>query len=350
MTEPSLKHPSLNIVIACGGTGGHLFPGIAVAQELKKRGHRVTLLISQKKVDAQASKNYRDLSLLGFGVRLYKAIRFSRHLLDEVEADVVIGMGGFTSFPPVYAAHRKGIRTYVHDSNALPGKANRMTAKCCTNVLLGIEEARHYFNPAKCIVTGTPVRQEMVARKDKNEARAELNLPQDRRVALVMGGSQGARNLNSLVIEAARQCADLCDFLIITGSADFARVSQLTADMPHVHVIEFCSAMAAAYAAADVVISRSGASSLTELAHMGKAALLVPYPFAADDHQAHNAARMMRENTLTSDDIAAFLNEVLKDSSLLASMNECALRLDMPDAVSRIANVIEHTDHAASHD
>ena len=161
MTEPSLKHPSLNIVIACGGTGGHLFPGIAVAQELKKRGHRVTLLISQKKVDAQASKNYGDLdfrtieaiampkipslSLLGFGVRLYKAIRFSRNLLDEVEADVVIGMGGFTSFPPVYAAHRKGIRTYVHDSNALPGKANRMTAKCCTNVLLGIEEARKWW-------------------------------------------------------------------------------------------------------------------------------------------------------------------------------------------------------------
>ena len=267
-------------------------------------------------------------------------------------------MGGFTSFPPVYAAHRKGIRTYVHDSNALPGKANRMTAKCCTNVLLGIEEARHYFNPAKCIVTGTPVRQEMEERRDKDESRAELNLPKDRRVALVMGGSQGARNLNSLVIEAARQCADLCDFLIITGSADFARVSQLTADMPHVHVIEFCSAMATAYAAADVVISRSGASSLTELAHMGKAALLVPYPFAADDHQAHNArvfaahgaARMMRENTLTPDDIAAFLNEVFKDSSLLASMNECALRLDTPDAVSRIANVIENTDHAAIHD
>ena len=138
MTEPSPSRPTLNIVIACGGTGGHLFPGIAVAQELKKRGHNVTLLISQKKVDAQASKNYGDLnfrtieaiampkipsmSLLGFGLRLYKAIRFSRSLLDEVNADVVIGMGGFTSFPPVYAAHRKGIRTYVHDSNALPGK------------------------------------------------------------------------------------------------------------------------------------------------------------------------------------------------------------------------------------
>ena len=161
------------------------------------------------------------------------------------------------------------------------------------------------------------------------------------------------------VVDCSFQCLiHIVDFLIITGSADFTRVSQLTADMPHVHVIEFCSAMATAYAAADVVISRSGASSLTELAHMGKAALLVPYPFAADDHQAHNArvfaahgaARMMRENTLTPDDIAAFLNEVFKDSSLLASMNECALRLDTPDAVSRIANVIENTDHAAIHD
>ena len=270
---------------------------------------------------------------------------------EAVSIAIQVGRG-------IEAAHRKGIRTYVHDSNALPGKANRMTAKCCTNVLLGIEEARHYFNPAKCIVTGTPVRQEMEVRKDRREAREELNLPQDRRVVLVRGCVQGARNLNSLVIEAARQCAELCDFLIITGSADFERVSQLTADMPHVHVIEFCSAMASAYAAADVVVSRSGASSLTELAHMGKAALLVPYPFAADDHQAHNArvfaahgaARMMRENTLTPDDIAAFLKEVFTDSALLASMNECALRLDMPDAVSRIANVIENTDSPASHD
>lgn len=374
MISPSPSHPSMNIVIACGGTGGHLFPGIAVAQELKKRGHNVTLLISQKKVDAQATKNYGDLNfrtieaiampkipsiaLFGFFMKLYKAIRFSKNLLNETKADVVIGMGGFTSFPPVYAAHRKGIRTYVHDSNALPGKANRMTAKCCTNVLLGIEEAKHYFNPAKCIVTGTPVRQEMVVRKNQQEARRELKLPADRHIVLVMGGSQGAKNLNSLVIRAAAECRELCDFLIITGTSDFARVSELTTDMPHVHVIEFCSAMATAYAAADVVISRSGASSLTELAHMGKAALLVPYPFAADDHQAHNArvfadhgaARMMRENTLSPEDISAFLKEVLGDPSLLASMSESALRLDMPDAVSRIANVIENTDPSSRHD
>lgn len=241
MTQPSSTRRPLNIVIACGGTGGHLFPGIAVAQELKKRGHKVTLLISQKKVDAQASKNYGDLDfrvieaiampkipslgLLGFGLRLYKTIRFSRNLLDEVSADAVIGMGGFTSFPPVYAAHRKGIRTYVHDSNALPGKANRMTAKCCTNVLLGIEEARHYFNPAKCIVTGTPVRQEMEVRKDRREAREELNLPQDRRMVLVMAAPREPGTSTPWSLRRpgnARNCATSSsspDRLTLSGSA-----------------------------------------------------------------------------------------------------------------------------------
>ncbi len=365
----------LNIVIACGGTGGHLFPGIAVAQELKSRGHRVVLLISQKKVDAQSIKNYCDLdfraieaiampkipslAMFGFGVKLYKAIRYCSALLDELKTDVVIGMGGFTSFPPVYAAHRKGIRAYVHDSNAMPGKANRMTAKWCNAVLLGVKEAANYFKPGQqCIVTGTPVRQEMVELKDRRAARDAMGLPQDKRIVMVMGGSQGAKNLNSLVVETAVRCAELCHFMIITGAKDYARNCELTKDMPHVSVIEFCSDMGTAYAAADLVISRSGASTLTELAHQGKAALLVPYPYAADDHQAHNArvfaahgaARMMRESTLTPDDITAFLHEVLEHPTLLADMNEAALKLDTPDAASKIANVIATPDTSADHD
>ncbi len=376
MTRTSLHTGSpLNIVIACGGTGGHLFPGIAVAQELKQRGHRVVLLISQKKVDAQSIKNYGDLDfraieaiampkipslgMFSFGVKLYKAIRYCGALLDELKADVVIGMGGFTSFPPVYAAHRKGIRAYVHDSNAMPGKANRMTAKWCDAVLLGVKEAANYFKPGqKCIVTGTPVRKEMVNIIDRHTARDTMGMPQDKRIVMVMGGSQGAKNLNSLVVEAAARCAELCDFMIITGAKDYTRICDLTKDMPHVHVIEFCSDMASAYAAADLVIARSGASSLTELAHLGKAALLVPYPFAADDHQAHNArvfaahgaARMMRESTLTPDDITAFLHEVLENPALLAEMNEAALKLDTPDAASRIADVINPPDTSADHD
>ncbi len=196
-------------MIACGGTGGHLFPGIAVAQELKRRGHRVTLLISRKKVDARSIENYGDLdfrtidaiampkipslAMFGFGIKLVKAVRAGRRLLNEVKADVVLGMGGFTSFPVVYAAHKKGIRAYVHDSNAMPGKANRMTAKWCTAVLLGVKEAANYFKQGqKCIITGTPVRREMVELKSPQESRAKLNLPQDRRVALVMGGYQWA--------------------------------------------------------------------------------------------------------------------------------------------------------------
>lgn len=355
----------LSVVIACGGTGGHLFPGIAVAQELKARGHKVTLLISQKKVDAKAIEKYGDfdfrvteaiampripsLALFGFSVKLYKAIRYCSALLDEVGADVVLGMGGFTSFPPIYAAHKKGIKTYVHDSNALPGKANRLTSRWCHKVLLGIEEAIHYFKPEKCVVTGTPIRQELVPLMDKEQARQLLQLPMDRQIVLIMGGSQGAMNLNTLVVEAAAKCPELCDFLIITGAKDYERICNLTANMPHVHVIDFCSNMAAAYAATDLVIARSGASSLTELAHMGKGALLIPYPHAADDHQAHNArvfaahgaAHMIREESLSADKIHSFLQETFNNPEVLADLNECALRLDFPDAVSRIAGVIE---------
>lgn len=362
MSEDKAK----SIVIACGGTGGHLFPGVAVAQELKRRGDHVTLLISRKNVDARACEQYGDLdfrvveavgmpripslSMFGFFRRLLKSVRTSRKILKEVGADAVIGMGGFTSFPAVYSASRMGLKTYVHDSNALPGKANRLTARWCSRVLVGIEEAAHYFEAGKSIVTGTPIRAEMVPRMSRAEGLAYFGLEDNgERTVLSMGGSQGAKNLNTLVVAAAGECAGLCRFILMTGAADCERVREMTKDMPHVHIFDFCSNMAAAYAAADVVICRSGASSLTELAHMGKAVFLVPYPYAADDHQAHNArvfaahgaGRVCREESLTKEAITAFLHEVFDDPAKLAAMEEASLKMDMPDAAERIADVIE---------
>ncbi len=367
MTSTDIKKP-LNVVIACGGTGGHLFPGIAVAQELKKRGHHVILQMSQKKIDSQSTQNYGDLefktveaiampkipslAMFGFFKKLFKAQRSCKALFQEMKTDVVLGMGGFTSFPAIRAAHKMGIKTFVHDSNALPGKANRLTSRWCDKVLLGVEEAKHYIsNKNRCVITGTPVRLEMLEKPDPSEAKQYFHLPQNRPTVLVMGGSQGAKNLNSLVVEAASQCQELCDFLIITGASDYERVKQLAEGMNHVHVLEFCSTMSLAYAAADVVISRSGASSLTELAHVGKGALLIPYPYAADDHQAHNArvfaahgaAKMIRESSLTPDDIVTFLCEVLHDKNILQTMNSSARQMDVPDAASQIADIIEQS-------
>lgn len=362
------NHQPLSIVIACGGTGGHLFPGVAVAQELKKRGHRVTLLISKKNVDAQASDHYGDLdfraveavalprfpslAIFGFLKRMWRTWRTSRAILKEVDADMVLGMGGFTSLPPVLAARMAGLKTYVHESNALPGKANRLTAKWCDKVLLGVEEASHYFDKNQCVVTGTPLRTEMSALIPREEAKPRFGLSPNDKVVLAMGGSQGARNLNTKIIDAARSCADLCKFIVIAGMSDYERVSALAEGLDHVQVLSFCSEMPFVYGAADVIISRSGASSLTELAHMGKASFLVPYPHAADDHQAHNArvfaahgaAHVCREESLTSEVIAAFLRDILTNDAKREEMEKSTRELDSPFAAKTIADLLEHNN------
>jgi len=407
----------MNVLIACGGTGGHLFPGIAVAEELEKRGHKVLLLISEKKVDAQASKKYEmlkfktvpaiakpstfSLKMIPFLNRLSKSIKQCKKILKEHECDVVLGMGGFTSLPPIYAGKKLGLATYVHDSNALPGKANRLTARWCSKVLLGLEAASSYFPTRKVIVTGTPVRKELTIPLRQDRARVKFDLPSDGKAVLVMGGSQGAKHLNSLVVEAAQKLHNLQTtstskpqekpttgktaavqaarsmtaatamaplsgiskqhavaqsnlpeaytlFLHITGANDFERITQLTKDIKGYKVISFCDDMASAYAACDMAICRAGASSMTELAYVGMPSILVPYPYAADDHQTFNAtvfekagaAILKQESNLDSQALVDDLRRIFEDDELKKTMVQHAKSLAVKNAAAQICNVI----------
>ena len=351
----------MNIIIACGGTGGHLFPGIAVAQQLRKLGHHPVLLISRKEVDAEASRKYGDLDfhtiqaiakppLLSlktpvFLWNLARTYMSCAKILKQEQADAVVGMGGFTSLPPVRAGKSMGLRTFVHDSNALPGKANRLTARWCDKVLLGLPEAATYFPGSTCEVVGTPVREELNQLPGRAEARRRLGLPADKPLILVTGGSQGARNLNSLLVEAAKADPDV-HYLVIAGKMDHERVQALAEGAPNITVLGFCSDMPAAYAAADGVIARSGASTLTELSVIGKACLLVPFPFAADDHQTHNArvftghgaAVMCHQADLTADTVHQFVhNTVLQPENRTAMENamRALARLNAAEAIAK---------------
>lgn len=352
---------SQKIIIACGGTGGHLFPGIAVAQELEARGHKVLLLISEKKVDAQASQKYSDLrfetvraiakpptfslKMVSFLWRLRKTIKQCGGIIDREEASVILGMGGFTSFPPVVAGVEKRLRTYVHESNAIPGRSNRMTAKRCTAVLVGLEEASTYFPDIEVIHTGTPVRDELEKLPSRQAACEEFGLDPLKKTLLVMGGSQGARRLNELVAEGTE--GTTWQVLHLTGQADFKRLSEKVGKRNGYKILAFCEGMAAAYAASDFCVARSGASSLTELSHAGLPALLVPFPFAADDHQTANArvfekagaAVLTHERDLEAKTITDMLFEL--DDGSLESMSESMLNLADPDAAAQIVNVIE---------
>ncbi len=354
---------SQRIVIACGGTGGHLFPGIAVAEQLQSLGHRPLLLISRKTVDAEGARKYRHLEFctvpaiakpptfsLRMVVFLFKFIGTlvrSLRLLRRSKADVVLGMGGFTSLAPVLVGRMLGLRTFVHDSNAVPGRANRLTARFCTSVLLGMGVAAERLPGRDCREVGTPVREEVLHAPEQAVARQRLDLPPDKPVLLVTGGSQGAQMLNTIMVDAARVLPEV-HFLLVAGEADAARVAGLAKGAENVTVLGFCSDMPMAHAAADGVVARSGASTLTELAVLGKACLLVPYPFAADNHQYFNArvfsdagaAVLCEQSELSVERITAFVRRVILDPVACSAMQRAALRLAKPDAAMRIAQLI----------
>ena len=358
---------SFKILIACGGTGGHLFPGIAVAEALRARGHEVMLLISEKQVDAEASAKYRHLNfetmqavakpptlsprMLPFLLKLWGSIRHCKKVIRDFQADAVIGMGGFTSLPPVYAGHKLGLKTFIHDSNARPGRANVMTSRFCTRVFLGLGAARAFFIGRETVITGTPVRPEILDLPSRDEAAALFELNPDRATILVTGGSQGARRLNELSAEAAALLPAETQVLHIAGALDFERVVEISKGRPGYRVVGFCDKMAHAYAMADVVVARSGASSLTEISVSGHPSILVPYPFAADDHQTRNAevfsevgaAILIQEKNLDAAKFADLATSILQDLPTYKRMAKAARALAIPDAAERVCAAIEAT-------
>ena len=354
----------MKILIACGGTGGHLFPGIAVAEFLLAQGHEPLLLISQKKIDSQASAKYPHLTfklvpaiakpatlslkMIPFLWALLQSIRTSKRIIREFGADAVLGMGGFTSLPPVYAGHRLGRKTFVHDSNARPGRANILTSRFCTKVFIGLQPAAAFFK-APTQLTGTPARPEILNLPSRAEAAERFGLDPEKTTLLVTGGSQGALGLNQLIAKAAPLLPEEIQILHIAGPNDRDRIAEENpVQRPGYKLIGFCDQMPSAYAMADLVIARSGASTLTEISLAGLPSILVPYPYAADDHQTANAkvfsdagaAEMIQQKDLTPQSLAKLLSELLADSTTLSKMSTASKSLAIPDAPEKVTQEI----------
>lgn len=356
-----------HFLIACGGTGGHLFPGIAVAEQLQQQGHQATLLLSQKKVDQEASAKYSHLTfrsieaiakpktfslkMLAFLWKFRKTQNHCRAIIQEFRADAVLGMGGFTSLPPILAGKKLGLKTFVHDSNALPGKANRLASRFCNQVFIGMEDARPYFPQHQPLLTGTPVRREIRELPSREIAAKHFGLDPAKPCLIIMGGSQGAKKLNDLIFEASSQFPENLQILHIAGSNDFSRLQEKPLPHPNYKLLGFCSAMAEAYAAADLILTRSGASSLTEIANAKLPSLLVPFPFAADDHQTKNAeqfsrvgaAELLPEASLTASLLAEKINTLFAHPETLRAMSQAAQSLNHPDAAATICDAILKT-------
>lgn len=360
----------MNVVIACGGTGGHLFPGLAVGEALRRRGHEVLIFLSEKEIDALAVRDHLGKfrfeklpsiglprvfspAMLGFARGFGSSVARCRQLYRDFRPAAVLGMGGFTSTAPIVAGRLLGVPTFVHESNVIPGKANRINARIAREVLLGFEESAARFRPGtRCTVTGTPIRDSLRQAPAREAAQAGFGLHEGavKKTLLVMGGSQGARGINQAVGQAAPEWKDALQIIHFTGRDDEYSVRQAYERAGvSASVAAFSHRMQDAYAAADFAISRSGAASLCELAFFGLPSLLIPYPFAADDHQTFNAqiftrsgaAVALKEGETTGDFLAKIVLEVLKNPAKLTSMADAARRLSPPDAASLIAETME---------
>lgn len=355
------------VVIACGGTGGHLFPGLAVAQLLKERGHEILLLVSEKPIDQQALKAHPEFraeklpsvglpsilspAMVRFVGRTWESMSQCKEIYRKFRPDAVLGMGGFTSTAPLLAGRLGRIATCVHESNAIPGKANKLASHFVDSVLLGFDDCARHF-PGKTIsVTGTPVRKDLGDKMPREEALASFKLDPSRRTLLVMGGSQGASGVNQLLFKAAPLLKNAgLQIIHLTGERDdrLAAANYQREEIPS-YVSPFHQQMREAYSAADLVVSRAGAASLSELASFELPSLLIPYPFAAENHQELNAnifvkagaAELFIESETQADALARRIIALVENPDALTAMAEAARQFSPRDAAAKVADAVE---------
>ena len=358
----SSEAEALRILVIAGGTGGHIFPALAVAEELLRRRPAATqfqFLGTARGLETRliegAGFPYRALAAGGLkGIRGWHFIRNAALLprtfaeagsaLVGFRPDVVMGMGGYVAGPVMLEAALAGIPTLLIEPNASPGFTNRVLGPVVTLAAIGFEEAAGCFG-AKTRLTGIPVRRAFFEILPKN--------PHPPFTILILGGSQGSAGLNHALVESLPRLAALpIPFSLIhqTGEREesLVREAYRQANVP-AEVHAFIDDMPAAFAHADLVISRAGASSLAELAAAGKAALLIPFPVAADQHQLENArafervgaARVVEQAELTAERLTGELTGLLSAPERLVWMGEAARGLARPDAAARIADLIE---------
>ena len=303
------------VIIAGGGTGGHIFPAIAIANALKKIDNSIEILfvgargkMEMEKVP-QAGYRIEGLDIAGFNrsslikniglpFKLIKSLMQVRRIINRFRPDGVIGVGGYSSYPVLRTAQGKKIPTFIHESNSFAGKSNKWLGKKATRVFTGTDGMEKFFLTEKIIVTGNPVRKSIV---EANISRAEgikfFSLDETKKTILIVGGSLGAKSINEAIDKGMDDLLNAgIQIIWQTGKPYAAKAKERSHGKRSVWVNEFITQMEFAYAAADVVVARAGAMTVAELCVVKKPVLFVPYPFAAEDHQTVNAIRLVNKN------------------------------------------------------
>lgn len=366
----------MKILFAAGGTGGHINPALSVAQEIKSRYPNAEILFvgTADKMEStlvpKAGFDFTTINISGFqrsfapadiiyNLGTLKKLLFvtgeCKKIIKDFSPDVAVGFGGYVSGPVIRTAHKLGVKTAVHEQNAFPGKTNIALSKYADKVMLTAKQAEKYL---KCknapVVTGLPVREEILTAQ-KNQAREKLGISPDKRVVLSAGGSLGAEALNNVMAEVIKRFhGDNIVFIHAYGQngknfpKKLSDVGIDTTQEKNLLISEYIYNMADCMAAADLVIGRAGASSIAEIQALGKASYLIPYPYAAENHQYYNALTLAdngagfvcEQKDLTSDKVAQVINELLSDYTKFEEMGKKARAMAKCDAKKHICNEV----------
>ncbi len=368
----------MKILFACGGTGGHINPAIAVANYIKNLYPHAEILFAgnpsgmEARLVPKAGFDFAPIEVMGFeryicmrnikhNIKAVKCLltcgKRAKTIISQFSPDVAVGTGGYVSAPILKTAHDMGIKTVAHEQNAYPGVSNKLNFKFADKILLAVEEAKKYL-PDGCeyIITGNPVREEIIM-ADRESARNKLGVG-NRKCILTFGGSLGAGKVNEAVADIIKWHSNRDDIYHIhaTGKKGYDGFFKLLEDKhinyknDHTEIREYINDMAECMAAADLVISRSGAISLSEIQAAGKASILIPSPNVAENHQYHNAkvmadrnaAYLIEEKDLTNESIIKATEEILENPAIMKKLGKNASDMAYLDANKRISdNILE---------
>jgi UDP-N-acetylglucosamine--N-acetylmuramyl-(pentapeptide) pyrophosphoryl-undecaprenol N-acetylglucosamine transferase len=358
----------MKILIAGGGTGGHLFPGIAVAEEFLARdpSNEVLFVGTERGIEARVlpRAGYHLECIATTGMRgkdvlskvkgvwlLLLGYAQSRRIIRSFKPDLVLGVGGYASGPLVMAARNNSCKCFIHEQNAVPGLTNRILARVVMKVFISLEESRRHVPAGKLLLTGNPLRRQILDRLSEDR-RANGNGNGNGFRLLVFGGSAGAHRINMAMIEALPELSDLRERITIThqtGEHDLEEVRQAYQRVGFcAEVVPFIDNMAEAYQKADLILCRAGATTIAEVTACGKACIFVPYPFATDDHQRKNAEAlvdkgagfMILDRELSGKRLAAMIGELERNPLVRKSAGKKASAMARPDAAKIIVDAM----------
>ncbi|HCX64619.1 MAG TPA: undecaprenyldiphospho-muramoylpentapeptide beta-N-acetylglucosaminyltransferase [Eubacteriaceae bacterium] len=366
----------MKVLIAAGGTGGHIYPALAIADQLKEKNKNTEIIF----VGTKNGMESRIVPAAGYPFKIIRARWFSRkpsvdtlksikelilgmndsrRLIKQYDPDVVIGTGGYVCGPVLYWAARKGKRTLIHEQNAYPGATNRLLAKYVDDIAVGFDKAKDFFEQKdKVFYSGNPVRR-VFFEISKEEGRKQLKFDSDDQIVVSLGGSLGAQSINQAMLELIKGQKEKKNLKIvhITGKNNYNDFIEKTGKLgismkdDSLRIIEYAENIPALFAAADLIVSRAGAMTVAEITASKTASVLVPYPYATGNHQEHNARSIIENDAgwmvideKVKENPSAFAKQImewLQDQERLEKMGTQAYRLSNRDSAERIVQKIE---------